>query len=230
MKVGIVIAAYNEEKSIEKVLRGLPSKLKGVSAIMPIVVSDGSTDGTLCITRSVPGVTALDHVINRGQGAALYTGFRYAMKKKCDIIVSFDADGQHSATEISDVIAPIVEDRADIVLGSRFLGKKPTNLSRSRRFTLKAGVLFTAVLSRIKVTDTHNGFRAFRSEALRLVRMNQDRMEHASEILDEISRLNLRYVEVPVTIAYTDYSKAKGQSSLGALKIAFKMLVHKLLT
>lgn len=228
MKLGIVIAAYNEGATIGEVLAKLPHTISGVSQIIPIVVNDGSGDNTAEVVSEFPRVHLLNHVINRGQGAALRTGFEYAIRQGYDLVVTFDADGQHSSKEITEIIKPIREGRADVVLGSRFLGKKAQNLPMSRRLVLKTGVIFTRVLSQIRVTDTHNGFRAFRLGALAKLNLYQDRMEHASEILDEISRQHLTYVEVPVTIHYTDYSKAKGQRSSAAFKMALKLLFYKL--
>lgn len=226
MKLAIVIAAYNEESSIKKVLEGLPKKLEGISQITPIVVNDGSKDGTVKVA-SLPGVKVLSHIINRGQGAALKTGFDYALQEGYDLVVTFDADGQHKPEEITDVIAPILANEVEVVLGSRFLNKKAVNISNMRKVILKSGVIFTHMLSRIKVTDTHNGFRAIHKDALNKMKLLQDKMEHASEILDQISLNKIPFKEVPVTIQYSEYSKQKGQKSGNALKIALKMVIHK---
>jgi hypothetical protein len=113
-------------------------------------------------------------------------------------------------------------------MGSRFLGKKAVNLPFLRRVILKGGILFTRIISHIPLTDTHNGFRAITTEALGRMRLFQDRMEHASEIIDQIYRQRLKWAEVPVTIRYTDYSKAKGQSNTAMLKIASRMIIHKI--
>ena len=228
MNIAVVIAAYKEEGVIRKVVSHVPQEIEGLGSITTIVVDDGSYDNTAAEARA-GGAIVLSHLINRGQGAALKTGFDYAVQQGYDVVVSFDADDQHNPCEIADLVRTLVERDLDVVLGSRFLNKASVGLSGSRRLVLKAGVLFTRLISSLKVTDTHNGFRAFRRDALRTIRLVQDRMEHASEILDQISKHQLSFTEVPVTIAYTDYSKKKGQKSSEALKIAGKMLMYKLL-
>lgn len=228
MKLAIIIAAYNEESSVEKVLNGLPKTLPGIDLITPVVVNDGSTDKTAKLAKSVSGTKVLTHIINRGQGAALKTGFDYALQEGYDLVVTFDADGQHNAEEIAEVISPILANEVEVVLGSRFLNKKAINISNMRKVILKSGVLFTHVLSQIKVTDTHNGFRAIHKNALQKMNLFQDKMEHASEILDQISLNKIPYKEVPVTIQYSEYSSKKGQKNGNALKIALKMVIHKI--
>ena len=127
------------------------------------------------------------------------------------------------------MVFTLVDGNYDVVLGSRFLSIKPQDMSSLRVDVLKAGVVYTRLLSHVKVTDTHNGFRAFSCSALSRMKLVQDRMEHASEILDQIGRLHLKFTEVPVTIVYNDYSKQKGQSNSNAWRIAGKMIVHKLM-
>ncbi len=221
----VVVPAYNEQEVIDSVLRDL---LGVVESRRIIVVDDGSEDHTYRIARS-RNVTTLRHLINRGQGAALVTGIEYALgKTDAQVIVTFDGDGQHKACEIPEMIRPILEGRADVVLGSRFLGKEPTGICRSRIFTLKMGVIFTRLVSDIKVSDCHNGFRALSREAARKIRISQDGMTHASELLDEITRNRLHFIEQPVQIRYTDYSQRKGQRSGQALNLGIKFLVSRL--
>lgn len=227
MRLAIVIAAYNEGKSIGKVVSGIPKSFEGIKAVDCIVVDDGSKDKTAQAAKEV-GAIVVCHPINRGQGAALKTGFDYALSEDYDIVVTFDADGQHKGEEIAHIIAPVIKKEVDAVLGSRFLEKKAIRMPKSREAILKMGVLFTRLLSNIKVTDTHNGFRAFSKEALQKIEMKQDRMEHASEILDQLAKHKLSYKEVPVTIEYNDYAKVKGQRNSNAIKIAVKMLLYKL--
>lgn len=222
--IWVVIAAYNEESMIGSVVEGVKPYTPHV-----VVVDDCSRDGTFGAARE-SGAQVLRHPINRGQGAALRTGIDYALLQGADVIVTFDADGQMVAAEIPAMVAPICAGTAEIVLGSRFLGKAD-NLSQVRRLTLRGGILFTRLFSGINLTDTHNGFRALSRKAASLMKIKEDRMAHASEILHEVARLKLAYCEVPVTVRYTAYSMARGQSSLNALRIAgrmiFSMLHHK---
>lgn len=226
MTIAIVIPAYNEAKSIATVLKSIPTTVYSFP-VFTVVVDDGSRDATAELAQ-MNGAHVLTHIINRGQGAALKTGIDYSIKQGADIVVTFDADGQHKAEEIEAIVKPLVDENVQVVLGSRFLNRKPQNIPSVRYAILKAGVLFTCFLSKIKVTDTHNGFRAFTAAALNKFTLIEDKMEHASEILDQISSLKMAYKEVPVTISYSNYSLQKGQKSSDALKIAFKVLLHKL--
>ncbi|MBU0666494.1 MAG: glycosyltransferase family 2 protein [Nanoarchaeota archaeon] len=222
-KIFIVIAAFNEEKSIHKVLRSL----KNLNFKNIVVVDDGSKDNTFKEAEK-EGVFVLRHLINRGQGAALKTGIDFSVLSGADVIVTFDADGQHQASEIKDVVAPILSGEADVALGSRFLNTH-SNTPFIRRLFLKVGIYIVYFTSGLKLSDSHNGFRAFSRNAAIKIKIKSDRMEHASEIIDEIHKNKLRYKEVPVTITYTDYSKSKGQSTLNGFKIVFKTILRKIM-
>lgn len=217
----IIIAAFREETVIGDVVRGVKALYQNV-----VVVDDASGDKTGSRAEEA-GAIVLTHLINRGQGAALKTGIDYALSKGAEILVTFDADGQHHVEDIAPMITPIENGEVEVVLGSRFL-REGSNIPPLRRIVLKAGIIFTNILSGLRVTDTHNGFRALSRTAAKKIRIVQDRMEHASEILDEIKRRHLTYTEVPVTITYSYYSKGKGQSSLAMFKIAMKYIAHKL--
>jgi glycosyltransferase involved in cell wall biosynthesis len=218
----IIIAAFREETVIGNVVRGVKATYPNV-----IVVDDASGDKTGSEAEAA-GAIVLTHLINRGQGAALKTGIDYALSRGAEIIVTFDADGQHHVEDIAPMIAPIVAGEVEVTLGSRFL-RDGSNVPPLRKMVLRAGVLFTRALSGLHLTDTHNGFRAFSRKAAQKIRIVQDRMEHASEILDEIGRHRLSYKEIPVTITYSYYSKAKGQSSFASIKIATRIIMHKLM-
>jgi glycosyltransferase involved in cell wall biosynthesis len=215
----LVIPAYKESGRLRTTL----GELSQYSSI--VVVDDGSPDDTGEVARSC-GVWVVRHPINRGQGAALQTGIDFALMHGAQTIVTFDADGQHDPADIPAILEPVQSGVADIALGSRFLGRT-LGMPWSRRIVLKLGVLFTRVISRIRVTDAHNGFRALSRTAAQALRIRQDRMAHASEILDEIRRLRLRFREVPVTIRYSSATLAKGQSSWNAVRIVWQFLVGK---
>lgn len=221
MKTWIVIPAYNEESVIEKVITDIRVQYPN------IVVVDDASDDTSAETAERCGAVVLRHYINRGQGAALKTGIVYALRHGAEAVVTFDADGQHDPREIAAMLEPIEKDEADVTLGSRFL-KDGSNVPPLRRLVLKAGIVFTQVMSKMRVTDTHNGFRVMNRKAAKKIKIVQDRMAHASEILDEIVRNKLRYREVPVTITYSYYSREKGQSTSAMFRIALKMFMHKL--
>jgi len=222
MKIIAVIPAYNEEKNIGKVIRDVKPRLSEV-----VVVDDGSSDATGDVAIS-SGAYVLTHRINRGQGAALRTGTEFALRSlDADIVVHYDADGQHVAEEIDHVVKPILLGGVEVALGSRFL-KPGTNVPFLRKMVLRGGVIFTRLTSGLRVTDTHNGFRAFSRLAAEKIKISQDRMAHASEIFDQIAKKNLRFCEVPVTIKYTKESKAKGQSSWNSIRIVFDYFVGRL--
>lgn len=221
--VFIVIAAYNEEKSIKDVVVRLLERYPNV-----VVVDDGSNDATIDRIRET-GIFRLRHVVNRGQGAALQTGIQFALQQGAEVIVTFDADGQHDPGDIPAMIAPILSHDCDVTLGSRFLGHAH-NIPFTRKILLKFGIFFTRVVSGIQVTDVHNGFRAFSRQAAQMIHIHIDRMGHASEILDEVKDKKLLYKEIPVNIYYSSYSLAKGQSSWNALRIALQFLIEKATT
>ncbi|MBD3355004.1 glycosyltransferase [Candidatus Woesearchaeota archaeon] len=222
MKKFIVIPAYNEEKVIKRVI----SDLKEHNYENIIVVDDCSKDNTSKIALK-QGAVVLNHIVNRGQGAAIKTGIDYSLKKDADIIITFDADGQHRAEDIESLIKPIKKGEADICLGSRFLDNR-SNVPLYKKVVLKCGIYVIRAMYGIKLTDVHNGLRAMNRKAAKKIEIKSNRMEHASEILEEIKKKKLRYKEIPVVIRYTDYSKKKGQSSWNALKIFLKMMIKKI--
>jgi len=169
-------------------------------------------------------VWLLRHAVNLGQGAALQTGITFALAQGAEIVVTYDADGQHQASDIASLVQPILEDRADVVLGSRFLGQT-VDMPALRRIMLRMGVWFTRWTTGLALTDTHNGLRALHRRAAAALRIRQNRMAHASEILHQIRQQGWRYCEVPVTIRYTAATLAKGQSSWNALRIVGELLL-----
>jgi polyprenyl-phospho-N-acetylgalactosaminyl synthase len=218
MNKAVVIPAYNEEKMIGKVVREVRAHCSHV-----FVVDDGSSDRTAEAARAAEAVV-LRHVLNRGQGAALATGIAAALKSGADVIVTFDADGQMDPADIASLVAPIEAELCDVVLGSRFLvgghGLRATGyVPPLRRLTLKAALAFTRLTTGLKLTDTHNGLRAFSRRAAAELEIYCDRMAHASEIIEEIARHGWRYRETPVTIRYTEYSMKKGQKLSGSFRI-----------
>lgn len=220
MKEIIVIAAYNEESKISKVLDSLLKKYKNI-----VVVDDGSEDNTYEIAKRKK-VFVLQHYINRGQGAALKTGIDFAIKEKADIIVTFDADGQFLVKDIEKVIKPIKNKEVDVVLGSRFLGNA-INIPFLKKIVLKLGVVVVYFLYGVKITDSQCGFRALSRNAAQKINITSDRMEHASEFFWEISKNNLKYKEVPITVIYDNYSLTKGQSWTKSIGLGIKMLLKR---
>ena len=223
-KIWFVIPAFNEEKSIGGVL----AELINCNYRFIAVVDDRSKDDTYKEAKKQgKQVAVLRHVINRGQGAALRTGIDYALKKGAEYIVTFDSDGQHRVEDLPAMLRPVVEQGYEVSLGSRFLRK--TRMPLGRRVLLKGSVLVQWLFYGVKLSDAHNGFRVLSRKAAQKIRIDSDRMEHASEIVEKIVKNNIRYREVPVTIRYTGYSMKKGEGSvLGALRVLFKMIIRRL--
>jgi len=221
-EVYITIPLYNDEKMILKVIKDLNKK--GYNNI--VVVDDGSKDNGYEVVKENTDAIVTKHVINRGQGAALQTGMEIAIEKGAKYIVHFDSDGQHDVKDLDNMLNTLIDGKYDIVLGSRFL--KENKIPLKKRIVLRLGILFTYILSRIWLTDVHNGLRVMTVETAKTLDIQHDRMEHASEILDKIKILNLKYKEIPVTIHYTEYSQSKGQSVFNSINIAFKLISSKL--
>ena len=219
--VWAVIPAFNEGRMIGTVVAGVRQAGYNV-----IVIDDGSRDDTGAVAAAA-GASVVRHPINLGQGAGLQTGLDYALLRDAEVIVTFDADGQHRAGEIARLIEALHRERADFALGNRFIGET-TNLPGLRRLVLRAAVIFTRLTCGIRVTDTHNGFRAMTRRGAQAIELRQNRMAHASEILQQIGASKLRYVEVPVTIDYTAYSLQKGQKIGDAMNILFDLFTRTL--
>lgn len=202
--VFVVIAAYNEGSSIAKVI---PDLLRTFQTI--VVVDDGSVDDTAAQAQAA-GATVLIHPINLGQGAALQTGICYAVNQGAEYIVTFDADGQHSPADVPPMLEALEKSGADIALGSRFLGQA-IGIDKKKAFVLKAAVAFTALTTGLRLTDCHNGLRVLTRKAAQTIHIRHNRMAHASEILEQIASKKLKYIEFPVTITYTEYSRSRGQ-------------------
>lgn len=217
-KVWVVIAAYNEEQVIAETVANVLDHIGNV-----VVVDDYSKDDTSQMAFDA-GAYVLRHPINLGQGGALQTGIEYALKNNADYIVTFDADGQHCAAEILPMLSALQQSKSDIALGSRFLGKT-LNLPWQRRLVLKMAIIFTRVTGGIKLTDVHNGFRIMSRKFCESFEFRQNRMAHASEILNYLSDRNVKFIEFPVTITYTEYSMRKGQRSSNALRVLMELFM-----
>jgi polyprenyl-phospho-N-acetylgalactosaminyl synthase len=214
----VVIPVYNEDQVIAGVVDDVLGTFDHV-----VCVDDGSSDQTLAVLEKT-GARVVRHPTNLGQGAALQTGIGYALADP-DVrtFVTYDADGQHRVEDAARMVDLLAAEDVDIVFGSRFLDER-TEVGWAKRAVLKAAVRYTNASTGLKLSDAHNGLRAFdRAVAERLdIRMNG--MAHASEIVSTVAKAGFRYTETPVHIVYTDYSKAKGQSLLNSVNIVFDLL------
>lgn len=220
--VWIVVPAYNEARRLPTVLAQLEPLGAGI-----VVVDDGSQDET---SRAAgrPGVWVLRHPFNLGQGAALQTGIDFALGRGAQYIVTFDADGQHDPADVPQLLRPLQDGTAEVALGSRFLGRA-IGIPWQRKLLLKLAVAFTWLFSRIRVTDAHNGLRAFTRRAAQTIRIALNGMAHASEILDQVRAHRLPFCEVPVTIRYSAETLQKGQASWNSVRIAATLAAARIL-
>jgi len=219
----IIIPAYNEKGAISKVLDDL-----AILRCPIVVVDDGSLENIKEQVTKHKNVFYIRHKVNLGQGAALQTGIDFALRQGATYLVSFDADGQHSVEDIPAILDPVFNDEADIVLASRFLAKGHHNAPFLKMIVLKIGRWVNYFFTGLYLSDAHNGLRAMNRLAAITIRISENRMAHATEIIAQIKKHKLRYKEVAAKVIYTDYSKQKGQSTLNSLKIFFDLVLQKL--
>jgi glycosyltransferase involved in cell wall biosynthesis len=219
--VWVVVAAYNEARKIADVVHGVRRAGHAL-----VVVDDGSADST-AEQAAAAGAEVVRHPFNLGQGAALQTGIEFALAQGARFVVTFDADGQHRAGDITALLDALARNNADFALGSRVLGAT-VNLPPRRRLLLRAATWFTRMTTGLAVTDAHNGLRAMTRRGAGAIRLHQNRMAHASEILHQIAASGLTYVEAPVTVEYSAYSLAKGQRTSDALTILVDLFARRL--
>lgn len=195
-----LIPAYNEEKTIAKVI--LKTR-KYVDKI--IVCDDGSKDMTRQIAEAL-GATVVEHEKNRGYGAALANLFEKAREIGADIAITIDADDQHNPDDIPKLVKPILDGKADIVIGSRFLYSKAENIPAYRRLGIKAITALSRRMAYNDITDAQSGFRAYSKKALQLIHPTEADMGASIEILLQAREHNLTIKEVPTTVKYTKES------------------------
>jgi glycosyltransferase involved in cell wall biosynthesis len=194
MKIVAIIPAYNEEKTIQGIVRETKNFVSEV-----IVVDDNSKDKTkqLALTE---GADVISHKKNMGYGSAVKTGFGLAINKNADIIVLLDADAQHNPSEIKEIVKPIFKNKADLVIGSRFL--KNIEIPTYRRFGIKFFTILIDILTGLKITDAQSGFRVFSRNVLKKINLTDDKMGISVEVIFKAARKGFRIVEVPVTCQY----------------------------
>ena len=229
-KVYIVLPAYNEGKVIKEVIKDI--KAQGYNNV--IVIDDGSTDDTYEESISAGAIT-IKHTINRGKGAATQTGLDATRQLGADVTVTMDSDGQHNPKDIEKLIKPIIENNADVVLGSRMLGEK--GMPSSRKLMNKIGNFVTYIFFGIWVSDSQSGFRAYSKKALDSVYTYMDRYEFESEMLGQVKSAKLKIKEVPIKVIYTEYSLNKykhdaaftAQGLLNGIKMVIRLIENTLI-
>lgn len=220
--VCVLVPVYNESAVVARTVSDLLAAFDHV-----VCVDDGSTDGSAEVALAA-GATVVRHCINQGQGAALQTGFDYVLRHTdADLVVTFDADGQHLVSDAVRMVERARTSGVDVVLASRFTGHTEA-MPRMRRVVLRAGLWFTRVTARLDVTDTHNGLRVLSRTAITRIHLELPRMAYASELLSAIVPNGLTYAEEPVTVVYTDYSRAKGQRNSNSLNILYDLAARRI--
>ena len=208
MKITIGIPAYNEEKNIASVI----TKLKKITDSI-IVCDDGSSDMTAEISKNL-GATVISHKKNMGYGAAIRTIFQKSVELDSDILVTFDADGQHRIDDIKKILQPLENNEADIVVGSRFLDNE-TKVPNYRKIGIKVITQVTNASLKKKLTDSQSGFRAYNKQALTQISPSEMGMGISTEILIKASNKGLRIAEIPITILYHDGTSTHNPVSHG---------------
>ncbi len=195
MNIAIGIPAYNEEKNIASII----VKLKKIANTI-IICDDGSTDATAEIAKEL-GAIVISHSKNQGYGAAIKTIFLEAKNEQVDVLITFDADGQHQIKDISKVLEPINLGNADVVIGSRFLDDK-TKIPTYRKIGIKVITQLTNITTGSNITDSQSGFRAYNKLALEKIIPTESGMGISTEILIKAQENKLRITEVPIKISY----------------------------
>jgi len=221
MKLIIAIPAFNEAQVIGSVI-------DDVCHIFPqaeiVVIDDGSSDDTGQVAQR-HGVFVVRHRMNRGLGGAIGTALLWARRRKADLLVTIDADGQHDPHDIEAALQPILKDGTDVVIGSRMMAVKYA-MPIDRRIINRIANFITYIMFGVQTTDSQSGFRVFGKRAIEGICIKTNRMEVSSEIFAEISRLKLRATEVPIKVIYTAYSRQKGQTNMNALAVLFRLFLR----
>jgi hypothetical protein len=208
-RIAVLVPAYNEADNVGAVLDRIPSEVGGLATAV-LVVDDGSRDATADVAAE-HGATVARHVVNRGGGAALRTGYRLLSESGARIVVTLDADGQHLPEEMERLVAPILDGEVAVAHGSRVLGEaEPNHPAR------EAGIVFfnrlVSLITRTRVTDCSNGYRAVRADVLPTLVLRQEQF-HTSEFMIEAIKRGIPAKEVPVTVV----SRLSGHSKKPAV-------------
>ena len=216
----IVLSCYNEEETLEEVTTELVKR-----GFKVLIIDDGSVDSSPEIAKKLvdkfsPMVYLYRHTINVGLGGAIKTGIKAALSKNADIIITFDADGQHNPDDLYNMYPPLQDGSADVVIASRDFNDMP----KGRRFGNTVMNYITYIFQGKMVTDSQSGLRAFTNEAARKLNLKSPQYGVSSEIIGEIKRRNLRLKEVPMTTIYDKRTIEKGTNTIVGLKIILEFL------
>lgn len=218
----IIIPAYNEEKTITAVLRDLLTH----NFTNILVVDDGSSDQTYRLIKKYP-VKVLRHQVNLGYGAALKTGFHYALQKGFPYSITFDGDGQHLSTDLEKIAKILINSNYDIVFGNRLSLQKENSFPFPRKQYILLANFINKILKGININDSQCGLRAYTRKALTQMNLKSRGMGLSLEILQEIRRCDLSFTELDITPVYTEYSKSKGQNFFMGIKTLYELIIKE---
>ncbi|MBQ9161621.1 MAG: glycosyltransferase family 2 protein [Methanobrevibacter sp.] len=219
----IILPAYNEATRIRPVIEEIARK-----GYKMIIVNDGSSDNTLDVIKASQkkypkNIFIYSHIINRGVGMAMQTGFDAVLRYNPKYVVNMDSDGQHSVDDLENVLEPLVTGRAQAVIGVRPLKDMPL----SRNFANAIMNLLTRIFYRVNVSDSQTGFRAITAEALKKIEINARGYLISSEFIREVHDNKIPFEEVPIKTIYTPETQAKGTNVTEAFKILIQMIKHQ---
>lgn len=219
IKVLVVIPAFNEGKTIRDVLMRLKKVIEKIVyelnvEMRPLVIDDGSTDDTPEVVRSC-GVTLIKHEKNMGPGAAVRTGLIYAIKNGFDVVVQMDADGQHLPEEIPKLLIPILRGKADVVIGSRFLGTTCYNMPLLRKLGIKFYSIIAFLVTGRMILDITSGFRAYGIKAVKFIAHAYPIDFPAIKSTLMLVRRGFRVIEIPTKMM----ERKRGRSYIGGLNL-----------
>lgn len=217
MPVFVVIPVFNE---LHEVLTTVIDQFPPDHFL--VIVDDGSAT-PFAVTNT--NAVLLKHRTNQGQGAAIRTGIAYSLKNNATYIATFDADGQHRFSDLQKMEAAMETGKYDVVIGSRF-NNSTVGMPFMKKLVLKGGIVLQNTVFGIRLTDAHNGLRLLNRKAAEKIKIRENRMAHASDIIYQIKLHQLAWCEIPIKVEYSPYSRKKGQSVFNALAIFF--LVFKI--
>jgi len=216
LKVIIGLPAFNEEKNIAPIISKLIEKSYSV-----VVCDDGSTDMTGTIAEKM-GAMVIQHPRNLGYGAAIRSIFKKSREIDCDILITFDADGQHSISDIKKILEALQKGEADMVIGSRFL-EDSSKIPKYREFGIKTITKLATSTSNSKIKDSQSGFRGYNRKAIEKIMPSETGMGVSTEILIKADRENLKIIEVPINVSYEGDTSTHNPASHGASVILSTM-------